>query len=76
LKKTTTPDWMTPKAGKADTNSPEATSPVSEKLGWLMKDAPPGKSFSNVKVDENQPTVSSETEDELVFDVEEEINFD
>ena len=67
---------MTPKAGKADTSSPEATSPVSEKLGWLMKDAPPGKPLSKVKVDENQPTVSSETEDELVFDVEEEINFD
>jgi len=76
LKKTTTPDWMTPKTEKS---SSEAISSVSETLGWLMKDEPPGKSFSKANKGENQTTESSEatTENEsLVFDVEEEIKFD
>ncbi|KAL7436967.1 hypothetical protein ACHAXM_005440 [Skeletonema potamos] len=75
LKKTTTPDWMTP---TADKNSSEESASVSEKLGWLMRDDPPGKSFSKAKPDQNQKTEPSKvTEDEsLVFDVvEEEVNF-
>ncbi len=75
LKKTTTPDWMAP---KADKKSSEATSPVSEKLGWLMRDKSTGKSSSGVKDDlKKETTEPSETteDDSLVFDVEEEINF-
>jgi hypothetical protein len=66
---------MTP---TADKNSSEESASVSEKLGWLMRDDPPGKSFSKAKPDQNQKTEPSKvTEDEsLVFDVvEEEVNF-
>ncbi len=75
LKKTTAPDWMK----KSDQNSPEGTEEraVSERLGWLMRNEPPGKSFSKSKSEQQQDTQSEATGDEsLVLDVEEEINFD
>jgi len=77
LKKTKTPDWMIP---KSDQNSPEGTEEraVSERLGWLMRNEPPGKSFSKSKSEQQQDTHSSEAtgDESLVLDVEEEINFD
>lgn len=74
LKRTTTPDWMTP---KSDQNNPEESTFFSEKLGWLMRDDPPGESFSQSKVDLNQSIASSETkgDESLLLDVEE-VNFD
>lgn len=76
LKKTTTPDWMK----KSDQNSPQGTEEraVSERLGWLMHNEPPGKSFSKSKSEQQQDTHSSEAtgDESLVLDVEEEINFD